>query len=76
MIRVLFFGHLAEITGTEQTEMPWVTDTDRLVQHIKSDFPQMKDAYFYMAVNHQLVKENQPLKENDTIAFMPPYSGG
>jgi molybdopterin converting factor small subunit len=39
-------------------------------------FPELADRKYAVAVNMKVVQENLELKQNDTVALMPPYSGG
>ena len=39
-------------------------------------FPELVDRKYAVAVNMKVVQGNLELKQNDTVALMPPYSGG
>jgi molybdopterin converting factor small subunit len=39
-------------------------------------FPELADRKYAVAVNMKVIQGNLELKQNDTVALMPPYSGG
>lgn len=75
-IKLLTFGQLAEITGATFTNIPFQQDTESLVTWLKSQFPTLQSRSFIIAVNEQMVNSNTPLKSGDTVALLPPFSGG
>jgi molybdopterin synthase sulfur carrier subunit len=75
-ITVLFFGALAEVTETEKLELPFVDDTSALNELLLQLFPLLKNKTFRMAVNKKLINGNIVINEGDTIALLPPFSGG
>ncbi|WP_100073974.1 MoaD/ThiS family protein [Chryseobacterium camelliae] len=73
-IRIIAFGQIAEITGTEiLTDAP---DISALRKELKERFPELEHKKFAVAVNKKITEENLALQEGDTVALMPPYSGG
>jgi len=73
-IRIIAFGRIAEITGKEL--MLTASDTDTLKQQLAGKFPQLSDMKYAVAVNKKMTEGNTELNTNDTVALMPPYSGG
>lgn len=75
-IEVIFFGAIAETTGTDK-EL-WNLETDS-IEGVKALFLKKYGkpvgAAVRLAVNQELDFQG-PLKEGDVIAFLPPYSGG
>jgi molybdopterin synthase sulfur carrier subunit len=69
------FGQIAEITGSTDLQMQ-AEDSMSLRQALIQQFPQLRDKKFAIAVNKQLITENTSFNENDTIALLPPFSGG
>jgi molybdopterin synthase sulfur carrier subunit len=69
------FGQIAEITGSTDLQMQ-AEDSMSLRQTLIQQFPQLRDKKFAIAVNKQLITENTSFNENDTIALLPPFSGG
>ncbi|MEO8769203.1 MAG: MoaD/ThiS family protein [Ferruginibacter sp.] len=75
-VNVEIFGQLTEITKNKYFEFTSVNDTDSLLQKIYEQFPGLQSASFVIAVNNNLIKHNTLLQDNNTVALMPPYSGG
>lgn len=75
-ITVLFFGQLTDITGSHTLELPAAADTNELKAEVCRLFPSLTSKTFRMAVGKQLIAENTSLTEGDTVAFLPPFSGG
>lgn len=73
-IKIIAFGSIAELTGKEITVQ--ASDVDSLKVILQELFPEMADRKYAVAVNMKVVQENLELKQNDTVALMPPYSGG
>ena len=75
-LKILFFGQLADITGTQEMEIMNVKDSDSLQNKLSDEFPEMKGLQFSVAVNKKTVTENTILKDGDIVAILPPFSGG
>lgn len=73
-IKVIAFGQIAEITGKEITLE--ASDISSLRSILSEKFPALSDRKFAIAVNKKLVQGNLGLNQKDTVALMPPYSGG
>ncbi|MDQ1161478.1 molybdopterin synthase sulfur carrier subunit [Chryseobacterium sp. SORGH_AS 447] len=73
-VKVIAFGKIAEITGKEFSIA--ASDTEALKEQLVVQFPQLADVKFAVAVNKKVTDENMALSNNDTVALMPPYSGG
>ena len=73
-IKIIAFGQIAEITGKEITLE--ASDISSLRSILSEKFPALSDREFAIAVNKKLVQGNLELNQNDTVALMPPYSGG
>jgi molybdopterin synthase sulfur carrier subunit len=73
-IKVLTFGVLTEILDKEFHAE--AKDTESLMAWLTSKHRELKGRSLLIAVNNVVVKGNAPLKENDVVALMPPYSGG
>lgn len=75
-IKVIFFAGLTEITGTHETTVSGIPDSESLKAHFASKYPKLKNYPYLLAVNQDLVRENKKLKPGDEIAFLPPFAGG
>ncbi|MBS3915390.1 MAG: MoaD/ThiS family protein [Bacteroidetes bacterium] len=76
MLRVLFFGELAEVAGMRECEFPLTNHTGSLMADLQEKWPGLKQKTISMAVNHKIVNAEFRLKEGDEIALLPPFSGG
>ncbi|MCC8307573.1 molybdopterin converting factor subunit 1 [Bacillus amyloliquefaciens] len=77
MIKVLLFAGLAEQAGTPVIELD---EKETAVSAVKT---LLKERYglqtidnAMIAINETYVKDNSIVTEGDTIAFIPPVSGG
>lgn len=70
------FGILAEKLPQSEFEFPYQKDSDELLKALNTKYPFLADLKFSLAVDKQLVQENTPLKGNEEIALLPPFSGG
>ena len=75
-VKVLFFGVLAEITGTSFKHYFDIKTIMDLKQKIEDDFPEIVHYDFRIALNNQIIEGEQPLKSGDEVAFLPPFAGG
>ena len=75
-MEVVFYGRLAEITGSTILRPEDITDTDQLKEKLLGLYPAMADISFAIAVNNQIVQGNAALRIGDTVALLPPFSGG
>jgi len=75
-VNILIFGQIADIIGTNNILMTDVHDTDDLTNRIKASYPVLNTSKFAVAVDKKIVKENTALNNNNTIALLPPFSGG
>lgn len=75
-VEVLFFGSLTDATQTDAVMIEGVTDTLQLQQALVKKFPALANAKYLLAVNKKMIKEVTELHHADTIACMPPFSGG
>ena len=75
-INVIFFGVLSDVVGQN---MLTFHDTDKITDlksKLITNYPNLKDYTYRMAVNQQMVEDNHRLLDNDTVAVMPPFAGG
>lgn len=75
-IQLLAFGQIAEITGKSTWEMDGIKDTNELIKKLEELFPVLDKTNYSIAVNKKIIQENTTINENDTIALLPPFSGG
>ena len=75
-INILSFGQVAEALNADQLLLSDMDNTDRVLDYLKSVYPQLQTMEFTLAVNKPLIHGNTALKDDDTLALLPPFSGG
>lgn len=75
-IRILAFGVIAEVIGRNELQWTASHDTDSLRVALQQTYRELVDKKFAIAVNECLVHDNTALREGDTVALLPPFSGG
>lgn len=75
-INILVFGQITDITGKSSWKLSGIKNTDELKVKLYEDFPDMKSMKFSIAVNKILIQKNTELHQDDTVALLPPFSGG
>lgn len=75
-MEILFFGQLVDVAGTANTQLANLADTDALKAVLEERFPGLKQVRYMLAVDKRIVAFNTVLNGNETIALMPPFSGG
>lgn len=75
-VKVLIFGPLKDVTQSVTCEVSDVNDTDEMIIKMNSVYPGLKEKKFLIAVEKEIVQSNTPLRDNFTVALLPPYSGG
>jgi molybdopterin synthase sulfur carrier subunit len=74
--KVLLFGPLTDICNSDHIMAEMTADIHSLVDQLKKTYPTLKTVVFAIAVNNQIINENIPLREHDTVSLLPPFSGG
>lgn len=75
-INLLAFGQIAEITGKSTWKMTGIKDTNILIKKLEELFPVLVKTNYSIAVNKKVIQENTAITDKDTIALLPPFSGG
>jgi molybdopterin synthase sulfur carrier subunit len=75
-VKVLFFGVLAEVTGTNFKHFRDVKSIGDLKLRIQDDFPDIVHYSYRIALNNEIIDNESKLKDGDEVAFMPPFAGG
>lgn len=78
-IIIKYFGLIADVTKTNDeiftTEKSDFTIKD-LLENLTQKYPDLNGNSFVIAVNKTIASDNLVLKNNDTIAILPPFAGG
>ena len=75
-VKVLFFGVLAEVTGTVCKHYRNVKSIGDLKLMVEDDFPEVVHYNFRISVNNQIINNDPLLNNGDEVALMPPFAGG
>jgi len=76
-MKILCFAHLSEQIGTSSMEMELgpISVAD-LIAELKIHYPVLLLDHVMIAVNEQFVEPTHVIAPNDTVALLPPVSGG
>ena len=75
-VNVLIFGPLKDVTRTTMCQVEDVDNTDAMIEKMIRLYPDLKNRKYLIAVEKEIVQSNTTLKDNFTVALLPPYSGG
>ena len=75
-VKVLFFGVLAEVSGTAVKHYKDVKSVSDLKRRIQDDLPEITHYNFRISVNSMITDDDLLLKSGDEIALLPPFAGG
>lgn len=75
-VQVIFFGSIIDITLVDSVLLNNCTDLNSIVNDLIERYPALANKKYFIAVNQKMVHENIKLKMGDTVALMPPFSGG
>ncbi len=75
-INILVFGKISDITKKVSWEISGVINTDELKEKLSRDFPALNFNTCAIAINKEIIQKNTMFKNEDTVALLPPYSGG
>ena len=73
---MLIFGPLKDVTHTTMCQIEDVENTDAMIEKMIRLYPDLKNRKYLIAVEKEIVQSNTTLKDNFTVALLPPYSGG
>jgi len=75
-VRVLFFGVLAEVTGTSCGHYRDVKSIKELLMRIGDQYPEVVHYSFRISLNNVLTDNDNFLEDGDEVALLPPFAGG
>jgi len=78
-VTILFFGIAKDLAETSSSELEIEKEISVLQfkEVLKSNYPKLKNISSYaIAVNEEYANDSLTIKNNDTIAIIPPVSGG
>lgn len=75
-IQIKFFGRLVDLTETSSFILNDVSDLNDVIEKIHAQFPAIKQSTYSIAIDKVMTTQNISLSDGQTVALMPPYSGG
>ena len=72
----MVFGQLVEVTGASVFAIDVIGDTEMLQLALFKAYPLLKEKNFRIALNQKIISQKTTIGEQDTIALLPPFSGG
>ena len=79
-ITVLYFAHLAERTGTreERIDVPAESTASSVRKFVSMLHPKLGESLSAcrVAVDEEFAADDTPVHDGQTVAFIPPVSGG
>lgn len=75
-INLLVFGQIADIAGQPEFRISGIMNTEGLKKKLVEQYPALRAIKYSIAVNRNIVQVNTRLKQDDTVALLPPFSGG
>ena len=75
-INLIIFGRLTDITGKNAMTLSDIPDTNTLVKQMHALHPALALNKYVIAVDRKIISGNTILNDNNTVALMPPFSGG
>ncbi len=78
-ITLKYFGSLADITQLKEEQFTFDEETisvSALKSRIESTYQNMQNTAYTIAVNQTMSDLQNKIKDQDVIAFLPPFAGG
>ena len=79
MIRVLFFGPVADCVDTREMNIEYSSGMtlQKVIDVITAQYPNVFDIVSFIAVNQNQVHDRQmQMNDNDVVALLAKFSGG
>jgi molybdopterin converting factor subunit 1 len=76
-VKILCFAQVSEQLGASSLELDLGPMTvDAFLEEFKQRYPNLRLDHVMIAVNEQFVDETHRIEPHDTVALLPPVSGG
>ena len=75
-VKVLFFGVLSDVTGTDCRHYTEVKSVGELKLRIMDDYPEVQHYNYRISLNNEILNSDMNLNDGDELALMPPFAGG
>jgi len=77
VINILLFAHLQEAIGKSELRVDLADNTvGQIKEWMENQYPQLSLQNIMTAVNEEFATNQMIVKDGDTLAFIPPVSGG
>ncbi len=78
MPRIIYFSLVRERLGKSEEDLDFRGRVSELREVLKGRYPEIRDILdkIRFAVNEEYVGEDHEVEEGDTVALIPPVSGG
>lgn len=74
--KIRLFGALTDVAGTDRLEIEPLPDTASLLELLLLHYPELRNYQFVVAVDNNIISENELLTEASCVSLLPPFSGG
>ena len=77
-LSITYFGMIAEATGSssERLASEGNETVGKLRETLVSKYPTLSELEFKIAVDSNVVEDNEKLQDGALIALLPPFAGG
>ena len=77
-MKLLYFAEIKDILEktSEEIDLSYDITVDEFLTDLFERYPQIKDKQFQIAINEEFVQQDDIVHLNDTVALIPPVSGG
>lgn len=79
IVTLKYFGLLVDITQKKEAVLSMeesVVSVSFLKSKMEADYPELKNTNYSIAVNQSMSSLEYNIKDQDVIAFLPPFAGG
>ncbi|WLR52677.1 molybdopterin converting factor subunit 1 [Bacillus tianshenii] len=77
MIQLYYFASLREKTGKQSEEIPFQSLTvQEALNWLHNSYPTISTKHLMVAINEEYATKQEMIQQGDTVAFIPPVSGG
>ncbi|MDW8544854.1 molybdopterin converting factor subunit 1 [Staphylococcus pseudoxylosus] len=77
-MKLLYFAEIKDILErtSEEIDLSYDITVDEFLIDLFERYPQIKAKQFQIAINEEFVQQDDIVHPNDTVALIPPVSGG
>jgi molybdopterin synthase sulfur carrier subunit len=75
-VKVLFFGVLSDITGSDSKYYIDARSTGDLLHRILDEFPEIVHYNYRLSLNNEIIESDMSLNDMDEVVLLPPFAGG